>query len=147
MQPIGTPAFAVVAGTITTATAAGIYPSDPNRCGTTVVLAGIDGATYTYCHLSQLAVRPGQTVTEGTIIGFTGGAPGSAGAGNTTGPHLHLGIAVGGVSVCPQPLLLAIYHHLPISPGLLPPNSCISDGPRTDWVSWLRVIAQEEPSR
>lgn len=134
---VGTPLFAMTAGTITTASSAGAYPTDPDRCGNTVILAGVDRATYTYCHLSQLAVRPRQVVGAGTLIGLSGGQPGAPGAGNTTGPHLHLGIRVGGAAVCPQPLVLAIARQTPINPAVAPSAGCVQGRPTTDWSAWL----------
>ncbi len=123
--PTGTPLYAMVAGTVTTAhDTAGIYPNDPNRCGNTVTIAGIDGATYTYCHLTALTVTVDQTVTPGTPLGASGGVPGTPGAGNTTGPHLHLGVRYAGRSVCPQQLLVGIIHGAPIAPSTLPATGC-----------------------
>lgn len=40
-------------------------------------------------HVSGFAVNEGQLITRGTIIGYTGGAPGMRGAGLSSGPHLH----------------------------------------------------------
>jgi murein DD-endopeptidase MepM/ murein hydrolase activator NlpD len=40
-------------------------------------------------HLSGFAVNEGQMVSRGTVIGYTGGAPGMRGSGLSTGPHLH----------------------------------------------------------
>ncbi len=142
--PVGTPLFAMTSGTVTTASSAGIFPEDPNRCGTTVTLAGVDGATYTYCHLSQLAVVPGQVVGAGTPIGLSGGQPGAPGAGNTTGPHLHLGIRFAGTTVCPQPLLLAIYQARPINPAIAPAVGCIQGRPTTNWRRWLDQITPDD---
>jgi hypothetical protein len=123
--PVGTPVYAITQGEITTAiSTAGIYPTDPNRCGNTLVLAGDDGATYTYCHLHTLNVDPGQHVPAGQRLGTTGGQPGTPGAGNTTGPHLHLGLRVNGTAVCPQPLLLAIHRGEAVSLSDLPIAGC-----------------------
>ena len=135
----------MVAGTVNL-THSGVYPVDPNRCGNTVTLAGVDGVSYTYCHLSAFAVIPGQVVGAGTLVGWTGGVPGTVGAGNTTGPHLHLGIRVGGVSVCPQPLLLAIARETPISPAIAPSAGCVSGRAQTNWSGWLDQLALEPPT-
>ena len=128
----------MVDGTITSAIPnAGIYPANGGRCGNTVIIAGTDAATYTYCHLTTVAVTVGQDVTAGQTIGLSGGQPGTPGAGNTTGPHLHLGIRSYGQSVCPQPLLLAILRGVPIPPTAAPTIGCYHPGPATDWPTWL----------
>jgi hypothetical protein len=149
--PVGTPVSAMTAGTITVARTPGVYPADPNRCGDTVTLAGIDGVSYTYCHLSQVAVTAGQIVDAGFLIGLSGGQPGAPGAGNTTGPHLHLAVTLGGAAVCPQPLLLAMYRLTPIHPVIAPSVGCVQGGATTDWATWLEFvvpspIAEEEPA-
>jgi len=48
-----------------------------------------DGTRSRYLHMSKIAVTPGQLVTSGTVIGKTGGQPGTPGAGPTNGAHLH----------------------------------------------------------
>jgi murein DD-endopeptidase MepM/ murein hydrolase activator NlpD len=47
-------------------------------------------------HLSKVYADVGDTVSQGDKIGLTGGAKGDKFAGNSTGPHLHWGIAVNG---------------------------------------------------
>jgi len=135
--PVGTPIYAITNGTVATASTTGVYPADPNRCGTTIATAGDDGAHYVYCHLSRIDVRAGDLVVAGQQIGLSGGTPGAPGAGNTTGPHLHLGIRVDGVTVCPQPLLLSIHRGAPISPTDAPTSGCSSPGSELDWPTWL----------
>lgn len=56
-------------------------------------------------HVSGFAVTEGQSVTRGTIIGFTGGAPGSRGSGLSTGPHLHFEVRSANTPVNPRQYL------------------------------------------
>jgi Peptidase family M23/Transglycosylase SLT domain len=140
---VGTPVFSVVAGTVVSAIGnAGSYrPGDVGRCGNTIVIAGADGVTYTYCHLLAVTVITGQAIIAGQGIGLTGGEAGTPGAGNTTGPHLHLGIRAYGQAVCPQPILLAILRGTPIPPPAAPTTGCYQPGPIINWPTWLSAIA------
>jgi len=144
--PVGTSVFAMVDGTISRAIGnAGLYePGGPGRCGNTVIVSGVDGVRYTYCHLSTVAVAVGDSITAGQAIALSGGQPGTPGAGNTTGPHLHLGLQAYGQSVCPQPVLLAILRGTPIPATAAPPSGCVSPGASTDWAAWLDAVLQQD---
>ncbi|WP_215148700.1 M23 family metallopeptidase [Exiguobacterium sp. s91] len=86
--PVGTPIMAAATGTVITASGGGPY-------GNHVMIAHqLNGKTYTtvYAHMSSLNVHAGQRVSQGQQIGALGST------GNSTGPHLHFEIHVGGYS-------------------------------------------------
>ncbi|WP_457596784.1 peptidoglycan DD-metalloendopeptidase family protein [Hydrogenimonas sp.] len=57
------------------------------------------GLTTLYAHLKRMAVKPGDTVKKGEVIGYVGHT------GRVTGPHLHFATLVRGVYVDPTLLL------------------------------------------
>jgi hypothetical protein len=116
--PLGTTAFAAASGDVVlTGPAVG-------SCGGTVIIDGDDGARYTYCHLSAVIVTDGQRVEPGEPIGASGGAAGAPGAGSSSGPHLHFGIAAQGVARCPQPALTAWAQGWTYDPTAAPTSGC-----------------------
>lgn len=93
--PQGTPVKAVADGIVYLARDAGMGYSY-------VLIAHRDGYTSLYGHMSQIAVRTGQEVSAGVVIGLSGGGKGTPGAGNvTTGSHLHLEITKDGKHIDP----------------------------------------------
>ena len=86
--PIGTNVKASCTGKVITA-------GWQNGYGYTVVLAHSDGSTTRYAHLSKIAVSVGQSVSQGEVIAYSGNT------GNSTGPHLHFEITIGGSRVNP----------------------------------------------
>lgn len=56
-------------------------------------------------HLSGFAVSEGDMVNRGSVIGYTGGAPGTSGAGLSSGPHLHFEVRVNNNAINPRQYL------------------------------------------
>ena len=93
-MPVGTALPSAISGTVTVSPNAGNY-------GHKVTVKG-NGIVSTYAHLSQFNVQSGQTVKVGDVLGLSGGAKGAAGAGNSTGPHLHWEMLVNGLPADPS---------------------------------------------
>jgi LysM repeat protein len=87
----GTPVVAATDGTVAIADASGWN----GGYGVTVLLSHSGGKTTRYGHLSRLAVRQGERVSRGQVIGYSGNT------GRSTGPHLHFELRVNGVAVNP----------------------------------------------
>ena len=64
--------------------------------GNRVVIDHGDGMKTTYSHLSEIGVKPGDTVNAGTLIAKSGST------GASTGPHLHFEVEVNGNYVNPR---------------------------------------------
>lgn len=92
--PQGTPLRATAAGTVRAIDAGAVD-------GAGIDIITPDGWKVRHWHLSRFDVANGQTVNAGDIIGLTGGQPGTWGAGNATGAHLHWGLMIGGNWVNP----------------------------------------------
>ncbi len=79
----GSPVYASDTGTVTYASfAAGTYYD----YGNLIVINHGNGFETFYAHLSSIGVYPGQTVTQGDLIGYTGNT------GRSSGPHIHFEI-------------------------------------------------------
>lgn len=95
--PDGTRIFAVESGQIK-------ETGNNSLDGNYIILGGSGGMSYRYSHLSSIAVKEGQTVSQGAFMGLTGHT------GNAKSPHLHFGMTDGsGASVNPYPYLKDAY--------------------------------------
>ncbi|NBX66944.1 MAG: M23 family peptidase [Proteobacteria bacterium] len=86
--PTGTPIFAAGDGVIARAGWFSGY-------GKYVSIKHNNTYSTAYGHMSQIAVKPGQRVRQGQVIGRVGST------GNSTGPHLHFEVLKGGAQVNP----------------------------------------------
>jgi murein DD-endopeptidase MepM/ murein hydrolase activator NlpD len=93
VEPFSSPVFAADDGVVA------LVGSSGSGYGTYVVIAHAGGFNTLYGHLSTALVKPGQQVTQGMPVGLEGST------GNSTGPHLHFELRIGGRPVDPTPYL------------------------------------------
>ena len=96
---IGTPIMAAGDGTVA-------FAGDKGTYGRYVQLKHPAGFATAYAHMSRLAVRRGQTVRQGQVIGYVGTS------GRSTGPHLHYEVLSKDRQVNPAGLKLPTGHKL-----------------------------------
>ena len=143
--------FAVPQGTELRATTDGtvrIWSTDAGGNG--IDIANPDGIIVRNWHLSQFNVSNGDYVTAGQVIGLTGGARGTWGAGNSTGPHLHWELRdnsrfndIGWI----DPRGLTIYSFdgaapAPVSPSVGAQGEGIR-GSGPDWTYWVPGVTDQ----
>ncbi|MDR3363005.1 MAG: M23 family metallopeptidase [Desulfovibrio sp.] len=90
---VGTPVVAPAQGTVILVAPDGAY-------GNSVEIDHGGGIITKYAHLQRWAVKSGQWVKRGEIIGYIGMS------GRTTGPHLHYEVRLNGVPVNPMRYIL-----------------------------------------
>jgi len=91
--PLGTTVRSVMSGEVIQAAYEGAY-------GRQVKVRHADGTVTSYSHMSEFAVSVGDSVAAGDKVGAIGVT------GNTTGPHLHFEVLLGGDNqVDPEPWL------------------------------------------
>lgn len=96
--------FAAVIGTPIYSTGAGIISFSGNKggYGKVIEITHMDGKVTRYAHCNKLLVETGEVVQQGDIIAEVGST------GNSTGPHLHYEVLVGGKAVDPSPYLIEL---------------------------------------
>jgi len=90
--PIGTPIHVPESGTV-------ISSGPASGFGMWVRVQHADGTITVYGHINRSFVKVGQKVNEGDVIAETGNR------GQSTGPHLHIGVMQNGRYVNPKPWL------------------------------------------
>ena len=95
----GTPIRAVKSGTVVKSLALRYPNGNYKSYGEYVVIDHHDGTMTLYAHMSSRAVSVNQTVSQGQQIGSVGST------GNSTGPHLHFEVLIGGTPTNPVPYL------------------------------------------
>ena len=116
----GTPIVAPTGGRVTGAGRMG-------GCGIAVKLDHGGGLSTRYCHMSRMAVRSGQAVRRGQVIGYVGST------GLSTGPHLHYEMYRNGRAVNPASVSYVT-------------RSQLSGGDLAEFRAALRKLKQVEPA-
>ncbi len=117
--PMGTPIRAVGDGTIARASWNGSY-------GNFISIRHNGTYTTNYAHLSRYAVKSGQKVKQGNIIGYVGST------GFSTGPHLHYEMVKNGVKINP------LAEVLPPGKAILEENKERFNSKIGGWIEKLR---------
>ncbi|MDO8649621.1 MAG: M23 family metallopeptidase [Candidatus Peregrinibacteria bacterium] len=93
----------VLQGTIVTAAHDGVVTEvmDNGLGFNAITIQHEDGFATLYGHITDFIAEEGDRVEAGDPIAYSGGRPGSKGAGFSTGPHLHLELLVTGVTTDP----------------------------------------------
>ena len=131
--PEGSAVFAAGDGVVAEVGSRGSY-------GTFILIKHEDGRTTRYAHLKQTLVSRGDRVVAGQLIARSGGKPGTKGAGNSTGPHLHFEMTdKNGVKINPAAILSGKPSPRPISGPVTDPTLAGIDRTAKNFGSGKRV--------
>ncbi|MCX6779252.1 MAG: peptidoglycan DD-metalloendopeptidase family protein [Candidatus Magasanikbacteria bacterium] len=95
---VGTPLKAAASGYVA-------WVRTNSSYGNNIMIIHNDGIATLYAHLSRFNTKEGEFVKRGDVIGYSGGMPGTPGAGFSTGPHLHFEVRVNGIPNDPMDYL------------------------------------------
>lgn len=96
---VGTPIKASASGYVA-------WVRSSNRSyGNSIMIIHNEGIATLYAHLSRFNTKEGEFVKRGDVIAYSGGMPGTPGAGFSTGPHLHFEVRVNGLPTDPMDYL------------------------------------------
>ncbi len=96
--PVGTPVRSAAGGYVA-------FNRTGKQYGNYVMVIHPGGIATVYAHLTKFGAKVDTYVERGDIIGYSGGRPGDAGAGLSTGPHLHFEVRQNGIPVNPTQFL------------------------------------------
>ena len=136
--PVGTPVVATAGGRVLSVGRRGGY-------GLAVEVghrsSGSLSPSTLYAHLSSLpaGLRVGLGVRRGTVVGFSGGV--GAGAGVSTGPHVHYEVRRGGAAVDPRSAALAVWLRGPA------PNRVSAERARREQRSHVGSQSRPQPDQ
>lgn len=108
-------------GTAVYSMTSGVATRVGGDCGEGVLIDVGGGVSLLYCHgtTGSMKVTDGQTVTPGQELFSSGNT------GNSTGPHLHLGLNVNGTKRCPQEVFVQMGEGATqIDLASISPNDC-----------------------
>lgn len=133
--PVNTPVTAALPGTVRIINASDGY-------GLHIEIDHGRGIVTRYAHLNRTTVRDGMRVEQGQAIALSGGAPGTPGAGTSTGPHLHFAYLVNGVGRDPAGI---IGQTTTVQPGSTPAGAAFIT--EDDVRDRARELANGDPVR
>ncbi len=96
--PAFTPVAAAGPGTVK-------FAGEQRGYGNVVIVDHGGGVETVYAHLGRINVEQGAVIQAGQRVALSGGARGMAGAGTSTGAHLHFEVRKGGQAVDPDSVL------------------------------------------